>query len=334
MDFVNVADLGLDGLAEVLELAAQVKTDRAAVAGTRPGLRAGLFFEKPSTRTRVSCEVAAADLGMVPLVLKQDEVGLGKRESVEDVGRVLDRYLDVLAFRVFDHQNLVALAASAEAPVINLLSDLEHPCQALADLQTVAEHRPLQGATVAFIGDGNNVCNSLMIAGVMMGTNINVASPAGHEPTAAMVGKARSGATAGAQITVTNDPAEAVAGADVIPWRPATGVYLLIEDGHSPADALVEVPGVAGVCEDDGFVGLAGGVLTQLLDIGRGRRGTTQRRWECRVHIGGALGGHVTMDIVGPHQVDAHGFGLRINNNRTPGKQHSSAQGNEQCQRV
>ena len=216
MDFVNVADLGHDGLAGVLELAAQVKTDRAAVAGTRPGLRAGLFFEKPSTRTRVSCEVAAADLGMVPLVLKQDEVGLGKRESVEDVGRVLDRYLDVLAFRVFDHQNLVALAASAEAPVINLLSDLEHPCQALADLQTVAEHRPLQGATVAFIGDGNNVCNSLMIAGVMMGTNINVASPAGHEPTAAMVGKARSGATAGAQITVTNDPAEAVAGADAV----------------------------------------------------------------------------------------------------------------------
>jgi ornithine carbamoyltransferase len=216
MDFVNVADLGHDGLAEVLELAAHVKTDRAAVAATRPGLRAGLFFEKPSTRTRVSCEVAAADLGMVPLVLKQDEVGLGKRESVEDVGRVLDRYLDVLAFRVFDHQNLVALASSAVAPVINLLSDLEHPCQALADLQTVAEHRPLQGATVAFIGDGNNVCNSLMIAGVMMGTNIKVASPAGNEPTEAMLGIARAGARAGAKITVTNDPDEAVTGADTV----------------------------------------------------------------------------------------------------------------------
>jgi ornithine carbamoyltransferase len=216
MDFVNVADLGHQGLIDVLELAKQVKTDRAEVAGSRPGLRVGLFFEKPSTRTRVSCEVAAADLGMVPLVLKQDEVGLGKRESVEDVGRVLDRYLDVLAFRVFDHQNLVRMAAITDAPVINLLSDLEHPCQALADLQTVAEHKPLQGATVAFVGDGNNVCNSLMIAGVMMGTNIRVASPAGNEPSDAMLAVARGGATGGAEITVTNDPAEAVAGADVI----------------------------------------------------------------------------------------------------------------------
>ena len=216
MDFVNVADLDHQGLIDVLELAKQVKTDRAEVAGSRPGLRVGLFFEKPSTRTRVSCEVAAADLGMVPLVLKQDEVGLGKRESVEDVGRVLDRYLDVLAFRVFDHQNLVRMAAITDAPVINLLSDLEHPCQALADLQTVAEHKPLQGATVAFVGDGNNVCNSLMIAGVMMGTNIRVASPAGNEPSDAMLAVARGGATGGAEITVTNDPAEAVAGADVI----------------------------------------------------------------------------------------------------------------------
>ncbi len=216
MDFVNVADLGHEGLATVLDLAARVKTDRDAVAGSRRGLRVGLFFEKPSTRTRVSCEVATTDLGMVPLVLKQEEVGLGKRESAEDVGRVLDRYLDVLAFRVFDHQNLVALADSAEAPIINLLSDIEHPCQALADLQTVAEHRPLKGATVAFIGDGNNVCNSLMIAGTMMGTNINVASPAGHEPTEAMLSLARAGARSGATITVTNDPAEAVTGADAV----------------------------------------------------------------------------------------------------------------------
>jgi ornithine carbamoyltransferase len=216
MDFVNVADLGHKGLAEVLDLAAQIKTNRDAVAGSRAGLRVGLFFEKPSLRTRVSCEVATTDLGMVPFVLKQDEVGLGKREAVEDVGRVLDRYLDVLAFRVFDHQNLVGLAASADAPVINLLCDEEHPCQALADLQTVAEHRSLQGATVAFIGDGNNVCNSLMIAGAMMGTNINVASPAGHEPTEEMLANARTHARHGAQIMVTNDPAEAVAGADAV----------------------------------------------------------------------------------------------------------------------
>ncbi len=216
MDFVNVADLGHEGLAQVLDLAARVKTNRDEVAGSRAGLRVGLFFEKPSLRTRISCEVATTDLGMVPFVLKQDEVGLGKREAVGDVGSVLDRYLDVLAFRVFDHQNLVGLAAAAEAPVINLLCDKEHPCQALADLQTVAEHRPLQGATVAFIGDGNNVCNSLMIAGAMMGTNIRVASPAGNEPTAEMLELARSKATNGAEIFVTNDPAEAVVGADAV----------------------------------------------------------------------------------------------------------------------
>lgn len=216
MDFVNVADLGHEGLRTVLDLAARVKTERDDVAGSRPGQRVGLFFEKPSTRTRVSCEVAAADLGMVPLVLKQDEVGLGKRESVEDVGRVLDRYLDVLAFRVFDHQNLVALAASAEAPVINLLSDREHPCQALADLQTLAEHRPLEGATVAFIGDGNNVCNSLVIAGLMMGTTVRVAAPAGNEPTAEILELARAGGAPGAEVHVTNDPVEAVAGADAV----------------------------------------------------------------------------------------------------------------------
>nr|MDJ0665017.1 ornithine carbamoyltransferase [Acidimicrobiia bacterium] len=128
----------------------------------------------------------------------------------------LDRYLDVLAFRVFDHQNLVGLADSADAPVINLLCDIEHPCQALADLQTVAEHRPLQGATIAFIGDGNNVCNSLMIAGTMMGSNIRIASPAGNEPTAEMLAIARAGATGGAEVLVTNDPVEAVAGADAV----------------------------------------------------------------------------------------------------------------------
>ncbi len=216
MDFVNVADLGHEGLAEVLELAKRVKTNRDDFAGARPGLRVGLFFEKPSLRTRVSCEVATTDLGMVPFVLKQDEVGLGKREAVGDVGQVLDRYLDVLAFRVFDHQNLVGLADSADAPVINLLCDIEHPCQALADLQTVAEHRPLQGATIAFIGDGNNVCNSLMIAGTMMGSNIRIASPAGNEPTAEMLAIARAGATGGAEVFVTNDPVEAVAGADAV----------------------------------------------------------------------------------------------------------------------
>jgi ornithine carbamoyltransferase len=216
VDFVNVADLGTGGLTEVLDLAAAVKQDRASVAGSRPGINVGLFFEKPSLRTRVSCEVAANDLGMAPYVLKNDEIGLGKREAVKDVGAVLDRYLDVLAMRVFDHRNLEIIAENAEAPVINLLSDLEHPCQALADLQTIAEARPLEGATVAFIGDGNNVANSLMIAGAMMGVSIRVAGPAGFAPPEVMVAAARNAAGDRAEIVITDDPAEAVRGADAV----------------------------------------------------------------------------------------------------------------------
>jgi ornithine carbamoyltransferase len=216
MDFVHVTDLGRDGLTAVLERAAAVKAHPAASAGTRTATKVGLFFEKPSTRTRVSCEVATLDVGGAPLVLKQEEVGLGRRESVEDIARVLDRYLDVLAFRVFDHGNLVTLAEYAEAPVINLLSDLEHPCQALADLQTLAEHRPLAGSVIAFVGDGNNVCSSLMLAGAMMGVSIRVAGPAGYEPPTGILAKAREIAIDGAEFVVTDDVEAAVRGADAV----------------------------------------------------------------------------------------------------------------------
>jgi len=160
--------------------------------------------------------VAAADLGAVPLVLKQDEVGLGKRESVADVARTLDRYLDVLAFRVFRHSDLVTVAEYAAAPVINLLSDLEHPCQALADLQTLAEARPLPGAVLAFLGDGNNVCHSLLLGGAMSGVSVRVASPPGYEPAVEVVARARALAAAGATIEVGNDPETAVRGVDAV----------------------------------------------------------------------------------------------------------------------
>jgi len=216
MDFLSVTDLGTAGLAEVLATAAAVKAEPARVAGRLAGRKVGLFFEKPSTRTRVSCEVAAADLGAVPLVLKQDEVGLGKRESVADVARTLDRYLDVLAFRVFRHGDLVTVAEYAAAPVINLLSDLEHPCQALADLQTLAEARPLAGATVAFLGDGNNVCHSLLLAGAMCGVSLRVASPEGYEPAPAVVARARALAAADATVEIGHDPEGAVRGVDAV----------------------------------------------------------------------------------------------------------------------
>jgi ornithine carbamoyltransferase len=216
MDFLSVADLGQAGLAEVLSRAASVKADPHPVANCLAGKKVGLFFEKPSTRTRVSCEVAAIDLGAVPLVLKQDEVGLGKRESASDIARVLDRYLDVLALRVFHHADLVTIAEYASAPVINLLSDREHPCQALADLQTLAEARPLAGASLAFVGDGNNVCHSLLLGGALAGVSVRVASPPGYEPAAEIVEQARAQAGPGVDISIGNDPAEAVRGADAV----------------------------------------------------------------------------------------------------------------------
>jgi len=216
VDFLRVADPGREGLAELLSLAAAVKQDREATRGALAGIRVGLFFEKPSTRTRVSCEVATTDLGGVPVVLKQDEVGLGSREAVEDVARVLDRYLDVLAFRVFHHRDLETIAANAEAPVVNLLSDLEHPCQAVADLQTLAEARPLDGAVIAYVGDGNNVCTSLMIGGVAMGVTVRVAAPPGYQPSEQALAAARSVAAPGAEVVVTDDPAAAVTGADAV----------------------------------------------------------------------------------------------------------------------
>lgn len=216
-DFLMVTDLGSEGLTETLRLAVDSKRDRGTYSDRLRGQKVGLFFEKPSTRTRVSCEVATLDLGAHPVVLKADEVGLGKREAVEDVARTLDRYLDLLAFRVFDHQNLERMAPLTAAPIINLLSDRSHPCQALADLQTIAEHRPLSGAKVAYIGDGNNVCHSLMLAGSMTGVDIRIAGPAGYQPAEDIAEKAKEiAAGTGGKVTVTTSAAEAVAGADVV----------------------------------------------------------------------------------------------------------------------
>lgn len=216
-DYLTVSDLSPDELTAVLERASRLRADPSSAANALSGQRIGLFFEKPSARTRISTEVGSAELGMIPIVLKADEIGLGKRESVADVGRVFDRYLDVLALRVFDHANLVIIAENAEAPVINLLSDLEHPCQALADLQTIAADRPLAGTTVAYVGDGNNVCHSLMVAGAMAGMEVRAVTPPGYEPSPAVTEHAIGLAAAnGGAIAVTTDAEVGVAGADVV----------------------------------------------------------------------------------------------------------------------
>jgi ornithine carbamoyltransferase len=212
MDLLRIADLEPGQLAEILARAAAVKAAPQDVAGRLAGMHVGLFFMKPSTRTRVSAETATIDLGAHPVVLGQQEVGLGKREAARDVGRVLDRYLDVLALRVFDHADLVAVAENADAPVVNLLSDEEHPCQALADLQTIAEARPLAGTTLAYIGDGNNVCHSLMVGAAMSGMTVRVATPQGYEPKHEYL----EAASVYGDVTVTDNPVEAVQGAHVV----------------------------------------------------------------------------------------------------------------------
>lgn len=209
---LTIGDLDAAELTGLLELAARVKTNREAYRTALAGRSIGLFFMKQSVRTWVSCDVAAMELGVHPVVIRNDQAGLGTRETPEDVGRVLERYLDLLGMRVFDHSDLERIAGSVSIPVINLLSDREHPCQAVADLQTVADHVPLDRAVIAYSGDGNNVCHSLVLAAAMAGSAVRVASPPGYAPDPAIVEEARKYG----QVTITEDPGEAVSGADVV----------------------------------------------------------------------------------------------------------------------
>jgi ornithine carbamoyltransferase len=212
VSLLAIADITADRLAEILDLGRRVKADPGWYRTALAGRSIGLFFQKQSLRTWVSCDVAAIQLGIHPIVIRNDQTGMGSRETPEDVGRVLDRYLDLLAMRVFDHADLVSIDAVTSVPVVNLLSDVEHPCQAVADIMTLAEHRDPRGATLAYVGDGNNVCHSLMMAAAMAGATVRVAAPAGYEPDAAVVEAARRHA----EVVITDDPAEAVAGADAV----------------------------------------------------------------------------------------------------------------------
>ena len=177
-----------------------------------------LLFEKPSLRTRVSFEVAMRQLGGQAIYLSPAEVGLGERESVSDVGRVLSRYVDVIAARTFSHQTLEVLASYSSVPVINALSDLEHPCQALADFLTIYEKKgALSDLTLAFIGDGNNVAHSLLLAASLMGMNFRIASPADYRVQDRILHLAQDYAIdSGAEVFCTEEPHLAVSGADVV----------------------------------------------------------------------------------------------------------------------
>jgi len=182
------------------------------------GKTLAIMFEKPSLRTRVSFEVAMRQLGGQTIYLSPAEVGLGKRESVSDVARVLSSYVDAIAARTFSHQTLETLARYSSVPVINALSDLEHPCQALADLLTIYEKKgELNRLTLAFVGDGNNVAHSLLLAASLIGINLRIASPAGYAVQDRILDMAKGyAADSGAEILCTEAPRLAVSGADVV----------------------------------------------------------------------------------------------------------------------
>jgi ornithine carbamoyltransferase len=215
-DLLSIAELSPDDLDMLLQTALSMKHD-----GSRPvltGRTVAMLFEKPSLRTRVSFEVGMKQLGGSAIYLSQSEVGLGQREPVKDVARVLSRYVAGIVARTYAQQTLYELADAADVPVVNALSDDEHPCQALADLLTVREHKGrLHGIRVSFVGDGNNVAASLAVASALAGAEFVIASPEGYELPRPVVDAARSWASkTGGAIDLVRAPEEAARGADVV----------------------------------------------------------------------------------------------------------------------
>ena len=217
-NFLSIDDLTPGELGELLDLSAKVKAAPSDYAGRLSGLSIAQIFEKPSTRTRVSFEVGIAELGAHPVVLSSAELQLGRGETIEDTGRVLSRYVDAIVLRTFGQERLESLARTATVPIVNALSDFEHPCQCIADLLTVNEHKGrLAGLTLAYVGDGNNVAHSLLLGGVKSGMHVRVATPPGFEPIPQVVHRAQEiGEETGGSAVVTNDPEEGFAGADVL----------------------------------------------------------------------------------------------------------------------
>ncbi len=219
-NLLSLADLSTDELWHILNVAQELK-DEWREGGNQPilmGKTLGMIFQKSSLRTRVSFEVGMLQLGGEALYLSPNEIQLGKRESVEDVARVLSRYVDCIMARVFGHQDVETLATHSRVPVINGLSDYSHPCQGLADLFTILEKKSvLRGLKLAWVGDGNNVLPSLLFGASKVGMDISAATPPGYEPPTQVVEMAfRFAEESGSGIEILNDPSAAVQGADII----------------------------------------------------------------------------------------------------------------------
>ena len=217
---LSMQDLSPKEIEAILNKAAELKEKlrRGQPHELLHGKTLGMVFAKPSTRTRVSFETAMTQLGGHAIYLGMGDLQLGRGETIADTARTLSRYVDAIMARLFAHGYIVELARHSSVPVLNGLTDTHHPFQTLGDLLTIREHKgKLKGLKVAWVGDGNNVCNSLLLGCTLVGMNISVACPRGYEPPADIVEQARKNATgSGAEVEIVNDPKRAVKGADVV----------------------------------------------------------------------------------------------------------------------
>jgi ornithine carbamoyltransferase len=299
-DFLEVDDLSPAELTDVLDLAAAGKANPAAIPKPLAGRGVALLFEKPSARTRVSSEMAVVALGGHPVYLRAEEVGIDTRETAEDVARTLASYCSIIAARVFSHGVLDRVAAAADVPVVNLLSDRAHPCQALADLLTLREvFGELEGRRLAYVGDGNNVAASLAFGAALTGVELTIASPPGYELDEEDVDRARN---LGGVIHLSSDPHEGVKGADAI----YTDVWTSMGDEH---EADVRREAFAGWQVDARLMAAAGpdAVFLHCLPAHRGEEVSAEvlegpasvvwRQAENRMHAARALFQFVTETV-------------------------------------
>jgi ornithine carbamoyltransferase len=217
-DLISIKDLTRNEIQDIFILTDKLKKDKDKFARVLAGKTIALVFQKPSNRTRVSFEVGMYQLGGNSIYLSPNEINLGIRESINDVAKTLSRYVDGVVLRTFEHKNVLEMARAASVPVINGLSDFSHPCQALADVYTAKEKlKGTKGFTLAYVGDGNNVCNSLLYACSKLGMNMSVGAPKGYEPDEKVLKESKAMAEKeNATINLFNDSTEAVREADVI----------------------------------------------------------------------------------------------------------------------
>jgi len=245
-------DLSSAEVVHVVDEAVRLKKDRFGARALAGPQSVAVIFEKQSTRTRVSFEVAITELGGHAVILDSAASQLGRGETIEDTARVLSRYVSAIVIRTFGHERIEALAANASVPVVNALTDLVHPCQWLADLMTIREHKgDAAGLTLSYVGDGNNVAHSLLLGGAMAGMHVRVAAPKGYQPLADIVKRANEiGSETGGSATVTDNAPAACKGADVV----YTDVWASM---GQEAEAATRRTAFAGYTVDDQLVAAA-----------------------------------------------------------------------------